>query len=357
MIKKFLRTAVTLAVGAFVGLGAAHADTFNLRIGSGHPSGPTVYVTELEKFFVPEVTKRVAARTSHTVTFTEAWGGTVAKVNETLSAVESGLLDIGGYCVCFEQSKLPLHNFPYWVPFGPASSVAALNATRKTYAQFPQLTETLERRHQQRLLAITGFDNYHLGTTFTWDKLSDLKGRKIGAVGVNMPWLQGSGAVGVMSSLPDMYNSMKSGVFEGVIMFPSSYLGFKFHEPAPNLKLTNFGAVMVVTVTMNNRSFNRLPPEVRSILVEVAREYEDRVAAALDAGNKGALDRLAAAGTKITAISEPARREWAEGIKDWPNRMAKDVDKQGLPASDLMRAYLRHLRSDGWTPPAEYAIQ
>ena len=114
---------------------------------------------------------------------------------------------------------------------------------------------------------------------------------------------------------------------------------------------------MVVTITMNNRSFNRLPPEVRAILVEVAREYEDRVAAALDAGNKDALDRLAAAGTKITSISDQARRDWADGIKEWPNRMAKDVDKQGLPASELMRVYLRHLRADGWTPPVEYVIQ
>ena len=357
MLTRTLRNALAITAGMLTTLSVAYADNFTLRIGSGHPSGPTVYVTEMEKFFVPEVTKRVKARTSHTVNFVEAWGGTVAKVNETLSAVESGLLDIGGYCVCFEQSKLPMHNFPYWVPFGPTSSVAALNATRKVYAQFPQLTETLERRHQQRLLAVTGFDNYHLGTTFPWEKLTDLKGRKIGAVGVNMPWLQGSGAVGVMSGLPDMYNSMKSGVFEGVIMFPSSYLGFKFFEPAPHLKLTNFGAVMVVTVTMNNRSFNRLPPEVRNIIVEVAREYEDRVAAALDAGNKNALDRLASAGTKITSITDQARREWAEGIKDWPNRMAKDVDKQNLPASELMRAYLRHLRADGWTPPAEYVIQ
>ena len=96
MLTRTLRNALAITAGMLTTLSVAYADNFTLRIGSGHPSGPTVYVTEMEKFFVPEVTKRVKARTSHTVNFVEAWGGTVAKVNETLSAVESGLLDIGG---------------------------------------------------------------------------------------------------------------------------------------------------------------------------------------------------------------------------------------------------------------------
>jgi C4-dicarboxylate-binding protein DctP len=78
----------------------ARAQPIQLRIGSGHPAGATVYVTELQQFFVPEVVRRARQRGLE-VSFTEAYGGSVAKVNETLQAVESGLLDIGGYCMCF----------------------------------------------------------------------------------------------------------------------------------------------------------------------------------------------------------------------------------------------------------------
>lgn len=357
MYQRRTRLSAVLAAAMMYCVTSAYADTFILRIGSGHPSAPTVYVSEIEKFFVPEVVKRVKARTGHTVQFTEAYGGSIAKATETLTAVESGLLDIGGFCACFESSRLPLNNFPYWVPFGPGSAALAQRATRKVYDEFPQLTESLEKKYGQRLLGLGGWDNYHLGTTFTWEKLSDLKGHKIGAAGPNLPWLEGSGAVGVSTTLPEVYNSLKSGVFEGIIMFPSAYLGFKFHEPAPNFKLAGLGAVVVNLLTVNIRTFNRLPKEIQTILVEVGREYELRQGATLDASNKAGLEKLAAAGARITEVSADARRAWAQGLKDWPNKVAKNNDKSGAPGSDVLKSYLRHLKEEGWAGPIEIAVQ
>ena len=46
----------------------AQADTFKLRIASGHPPANTL-VDLTQNFFVPEVTKRVAARTKHKIEF------------------------------------------------------------------------------------------------------------------------------------------------------------------------------------------------------------------------------------------------------------------------------------------------
>ncbi len=345
-----------IAVSALLAAPVTRADTFNLRIGSGHPSGPSVYVREVEKFFVPEVTKRVKERTGHTVTFTQAYGGTIAKPHETLTAVQNGLLDIGAFCYCFESSRMFVNNFPYWVPFGPTSSVMAAKAARKVYDEFPQLSQSLEK-YDQKLLGLSGWDNYHLGTTFAWDKLSDMKGKKIGAAGPNLPWLEGSGAVGVSTTLPEVYNAMKSGIFEGIIMFPSGFAGFKFYEPAPNFKMVNFGATTVNAVTINLRTWNKLPKEVQAILAEVGREYEIRGAQALDDSNAAGLEQLKKVGAKLTEMSPDARRNWAEGLKDWPNKMAKEADKRGAPGSAVMKAYLRHLKAEGWKPTVDYVIQ
>lgn len=334
----------------------AAADTYSLRIGSGFPSAPSVFVSEVEKFYVPEVVKQVKEKTGHTITFTEAYGGSVAKPNETLAAVEAGLLDIGVLCVCFELSRMGLNNFPYWVPFGPTSAEVAIKAARKTYDEHPALTDSL-KKHSQVLLGIGGFDNYHLGSTFEWEKLSDLKGRKIGAAGPNLPWLQGSGAVGVSTTLPEAYNALKSGIFEGFLMFPSAYNGFKFYEPAPYYKQISLGAVGVIVMTMNTRSLNKLPKDVHKILLDVGREYEARVAKALDVSNAQGLEKLRAAGAKVTEISPAARKEWAMGIKDWPNKVAKDMDKKGQPASAVLKSYLKHLKAEGWTPAVEYVVQ
>ncbi|GIR80441.1 MAG: hypothetical protein CM15mP81_19510 [Alphaproteobacteria bacterium] len=85
---------------------SAIAGSYTLRVGSGHPSAPTAYVTGMEKVFVPNIKKRVAAETGHKIKIIEAYAGKIAKVHETLEAVEKGLLDIGSYCVCFLNCKI-----------------------------------------------------------------------------------------------------------------------------------------------------------------------------------------------------------------------------------------------------------
>lgn len=87
---------------------AALADnTITLRIGSGHPPG-VVYAGLMINYFQPELKKRVEERTDHTVNFVEGYSGSIVKVTEVLEGVQDGILDIGGFCYCFEPSNLPL---------------------------------------------------------------------------------------------------------------------------------------------------------------------------------------------------------------------------------------------------------
>src|SRR3954452_8101896 len=91
-------------------------ETIKLRIASGHPPANT-YVNLMQNFFVPEVTKRVAAKTKYKVEFVEGYGGAMVKVADTLEGVQAGIIDIGGFCFCFEPSNLPLHAFQVMLPF------------------------------------------------------------------------------------------------------------------------------------------------------------------------------------------------------------------------------------------------
>ena len=94
-----LRTLTRVAAGlalALVCSAASAQDVIRLRIASGHPPANT-YVNLMQNFFVPEVTKRVAAKTKHKVEFVEGYGGAMVKVADTLEGVQSGIIDIGGY--------------------------------------------------------------------------------------------------------------------------------------------------------------------------------------------------------------------------------------------------------------------
>ena len=123
-------------------------------------------------------------------------------------------------------------------------------------------------------------------------------------------------------------------------MFPSAYLGFKFYEPSPNYTLIGFGAMGVNALTMNQRSFDRMPPEVQTILMEVGRAYEDQAGGSLNARQESGLKGLEEVGANIKTLPEEARAGWAESLASFSNQQAKDADGRGMPGSEVMKAYL-----------------
>jgi TRAP-type C4-dicarboxylate transport system substrate-binding protein len=338
--------------------GHAVADLFTLRIGSGHPAGPTVYVTVMRDYVVPELKRRVAEETEHELRIIEGYGGSIASVAETLESVQIGILDIGAFCVCFEPAKLFLHNFQYFVPFGPQDAQEGIRISRQVYDSNPWLGAQLEEHYGQRLLAVNGFDNYHLGSTIPWETLDDLRGVKVAGAGPNLPWLESAGVIPVQSALPDGYMSLQTGVYSGWLMFPSSYYAYKFHEPAPYYTLIGFGAMGgAVIMTMNTRTLERLPADVRQIVEEVGRGYEMEAAKELDVRQIAGLENLRAAGATVRDLPDDVRRDWAQSLRDFPDRMAKEADSRGMPGSEVIRSYIDTVTQSGYEWPVEYIIE
>lgn len=356
-----MKYSISKAVGAVLAtmLTAAPvlADNFTFRIGSGHPKGPAPYVTTMSDFFAVEVKNRVEAQTDHTVTFVEAYGGSIAGVAETLESVQQGILDFGGYCICFEPSKLFLHNFPYYLAFGPQKSSDAIAAAKVVYDENPWLKTVLEDEYDQVFLGLGVWDNYHLGTTFEWDKISDLKGVKVGGAGPNLAWLEYIEAIPVQSTLPEGYLALKTGVYDGWLMVPSAYNGFKFYEPAPNYTLIGFGAMPVIALTANKAKMDSLPEDVRNIILEVGAEWEAQNGATMDKVQDFGLGKLAENGANIKTLPESVREEWAQSLAGFPKAQAAEANGRGLPGTAVMQSYINAAKGVGHKWPVEYALE
>jgi len=237
--------------------GNAHAENIRLRIASGHPSA-NAYVNLMQNFFVPEVTRRVKEKTSHTVEFVEGYGGSMVKVADTLEGVQSGIIDIGGFCFCFEPSNLPLHAFQVMLPFGTMDPVTSVKMARAVYDKVPFMSKVFEDKYNQVLLALIADNGYNLGTNFEWNSVADLKGRKLAGAGLNLKWLEYAGAVPVQSSLPEAYTAMQTGVYQGWIMFPSGWVNFKLYEQGKYYTEIGFFAITWHCLTMNRARYNLL---------------------------------------------------------------------------------------------------
>lgn len=348
-------TATAAALAALIigvtATGGASADTLNLRMGSGHPLKAVEYTKIADSFFAPELVRRVKAATGDDVNIQQLHAGSVAKVKEVLETTRDGLLDIGLWAYPFEPTNAFLQGFNFYLPFNSSNPTLTTLATRATFDKYPGLRTVYEKKFNQKLLASVCVGNYGLGTNFAWDKFSDLKGHKIAGAGANLNWIVG--ATPVSSNLNEAYQSMQSGVYEGYIIFPGSWFGFKLHEVGKNFMKTDFGTMVVIAMTVNLDTWKKLKPEVRDIMTQLAKEYEIATANECTAFSINGERKLLDAGVAVKQLSQASKVAWCNAVADFPNRMAQDANGRGLPGSGVMKFYIETISDMGHEFPCE----
>ena len=104
-----------------VALPAAAQETIRLTVAAGHPP-IFLWVKHLKETFMATVDAELAKTSKYKIAWTEAYGGTLAKIGSELETMQQGISDLGIVATVFQSSKLPLNNVTYFVPYGPADA-------------------------------------------------------------------------------------------------------------------------------------------------------------------------------------------------------------------------------------------
>lgn len=354
LMKTFTRWGAAALLAATVSGAASAQQSLSLRLGSGHPMQAVEYALTSHNFLVPELIRRAKAEAGVDLRIQELHGGTVAKLTEVFEATRDGLLDIGLWAFAFEPTDAFLQSFNFYVPFNSPDPLKVTQATRKTFDQFPQLAKVFEEKHNQKLLGVTCVGNYGLGTNFAWDKVEDLRGRKIAGAGANLNWIVG--ATPVASNLNEAYNAIGSGVYNGYIIFPGSWFSFKLHEVGKHFMNTDFGSMAIMAASINMNTWRRLSPKMQEILIDTVKKYEVETAKqCVDFSVKGEA-QLRSVGVTVKTLSDAEKAKWCEAIKDWPNAMAQEAVKRGLPGPQVISYYIKTIEEMGHKFPCKYPI-
>ena len=331
--------------------------TITLRIGGPHTPESAPWVKLLQEMFIRDVKARAGERGGHKVEFTEAWGGSVAKISEVVAAVQGRILDVGYVTVPAEASKLPLHNFNYWLPFGPSDPMQAYRATQAVYEEFPVLRQTFETKYGQRVLGLSTIQDYGLVSTFPITSLGDLKGRKVGGIGPNLDYVRFVGGVPVTAGIPDMYLNIQTRVMDGYIIIPQAVVGGKMWEVAKYWNVTQFGSLSPHVLTVNLDTWKSLPQGVQSAMVEAGSAWSEALAKRAHESEGAGLKSWQANGGSVVQLPPAVREQWAALFPaDYVAERAKKVDAMGLPGTQVVGAYLKHLTAAGYKPPRNWSL-
>ena len=353
---------ITKTFGAALLLAAISTSAFaqqriTITVAAGQPPAALPSLALVGKLFIPEVNKRIKdAKIDFTINWKEAYAGSLLKPYQMLDGIKDGLADIGFMPTIFFPDKLPLENITLVAPFLTTDIVLLSRVMNKLHDTMPAFTQQYDKFNLIRLGG-TGADSYELLTTFPVKSVDDVKGRKIGTAGAALAWLRGTGATPVQSNMMEYYNSTKNGVFEGFIVFPSSFPAMKYPEAAPYMARVGFGAQYAVVLTMNKDSFKKLTPAVHKIMLEVGREWAAKSDQAyMTAGEKGYAS-LPSFKATLYEFPEAERKKWANAMPNIAKEWAAAMEKQGIPGNQALAALMDEARKAGIKPVRDWDRQ
>jgi C4-dicarboxylate-binding protein DctP len=309
-------------------------------------SSSSLWVRVFLEYFIPEVDRRLAETENYEIEWNPAFGGTLAKPRGVLTTLQYDLADIGIVTTPYHPDKVPFYSLPYITPFVSNDIGLIARTMTELTNKYPQVKDGWKDYNLHYLTSAGSIDTYNIVLTDPVESITDLQGTKIGGVGLALLFLQGSGAVGVVSALPDWYNNMATGLMSGSVVWPEAAAAYRFYEVAPYMLDIRFGGAASKAIAINQRTWNRLPEEVQIVIQDVANDYRDQLALETDRISSHAREVFAEQGGITIPVSEDQRMIWASNLPDLAGDWVKVMTEAGLPGKEILADYMQIMRDN-----------
>ena len=259
-ICKLMVLACLALVVAMADQAPAQAET-TLRFQCAYPENANSGQTTL--FFASEV----ARLTNNQVLVKVFWPGQLAKVNEVLDAVRQGMIDGYSGSLLYFAGKVPEVNCQ-WLPFNWANGDEAKDVLlNRGYMKI--FGEAVEK-HGVTLLGQYSVASMGLLTKFPVEKLEDMKGKKIRAVGMEATIMKALGSAAVAISGAEQYMALQRGTVDCTDFPWYTVEQYKFYEVLDHIIKPALHTPGVVEIIINSKTFKGLTPEQQQAMRQAA---------------------------------------------------------------------------------------
>jgi TRAP-type C4-dicarboxylate transport system substrate-binding protein len=323
-----------------------------LRVASPFPAPPA----DVSRFFMKWV-DRVKERSGGRVDFKYFWGGSLVTAPESLSMLSNRSFDIGIVCWLYQPGITPLGTVDWAVPFNTEDCTRSTLAKKKLFEEVPEVMQELTR-HKVKPFLWHAMGPYWLYTKFPINTLDDLKGKKIGCSGRDIPvYVKATGAIPVTNVVAEKYEMLQRGVTEGECMSFFYMTDYKVYEVVKHLYDVNVSRSVTSVYCIHDDAWNSLPQDIQKIMLEEAPEAEKWQCSMEPGWTQEHLKKWRDAKVTIGTLPDKEIVKWADLIKEHPQNWANECEKKGLPGKKVMKHYIKLLERLGEKMPVKYVIQ
>ena len=336
--------AVALCSAVLLSLPAVAQQTIKISVISGNAPANTPIGAAID-VFMPTVDKILAKSGRYKVGWVQGFSGTIVKTRGELEGLESGLGDLGIVPIVFYPDKLPLYQVTYQTPFSSKDPQVITDAINHVVEKFPEFQRQWDKFNQLTLMTSAAAANYAIWTKREVKSLAELKGVKIGVGGPNLPWIRSTGAIGVLSTADTIYNSLQTGVYDGIVMWQQIVGALKFCELAPYHLDAGLGGVAIFSFNANKASWAKFPDEVKGAITQAMKPWSDENIRRINDGDRQS-EALCVKSYKqrTVRLSDGDTRAWANSLPPVGRDWAMQLVSAGQPGSKVLAEWMDFMR-------------
>ncbi|UCF93611.1 MAG: TRAP transporter substrate-binding protein [Desulfobacterales bacterium] len=265
-------------------------------------------------------------------------GGTLLGARDMYDGVSSGVADIGLGSPSYDPGRFPLTS-------GVALPVKFPNATVASLTLLDLMMEFKPAEYEPfKIITMFTTEPGHIQSRDPVASLEDLKGMKLRAAGTGVPVLKALGAAPVGMPMPQVPESVQTGVIDGTMTSREVLKDFKLAEMLHHV-LEYPTVVVTFAAVMDKKKWDALPDKVKKVIDELAREMAIWTGQYHDKQNVG--EALAWAkkehDLQIHTLSEEETAKWDALLAPMVQTWTEEMEAKGLPAAKFLER-LRQLR-------------
>jgi TRAP-type C4-dicarboxylate transport system substrate-binding protein len=309
----------------FVIVSYAQAEVIKLKAANYLPV--THKMSLLTQWFCDEVKRRTNGR----VEIAYYPGGTLLSPVKMYDGILSGIADMGLSHIQYTRGRFPVLEV-FDLPLGFPSGWVNTQVCMDFFAKFKP-----KEFDDVHVFYVTPAGALILQTAKKPVKtLEDLKGLKIRATGQLADVFKYLGAVPVPLAMPDVYESLRRGVIDGVSVDYSTLKYWKFAEVVKYVTSTwKIGTTITFYFAINKKKWDQLPPDVQKIMDEVGLEAKEKQARLWNEMDLEGIEVFKAQGGQIFELSDSEAGKWIKAVEPVIAGYKKSMVEKGFKESDI----------------------
>ena len=173
--------------------------------------------------------------------------------------------------------------------------------------------------------------------------LEDFKGMEIRADALVLEAIKALGGIPVSLPITEVYLALQKGVVKGTLDRLGGLKGFRHAEVTKYIQVVTFIYPSAVFFnTMNLRTWNSLPNDIKKVFDDIADETVLKSAEVFEedeaVGLKYALDER---GMEVIRISKEEEARWKKALKPVQEKWVSEMEAKGLPGREMLNDQLR----------------